>query len=710
MANTSLGFTLPVTGTLSGTWGDTVNNEITSLIDTAIAGTFSYAVDGDYTLTTTVSTASDSRNAIIRLTGTRSAVRTITAPAISKVYIVQNQTTSSLSSLAAPATKFVAPGPTTGVTILSGETAVIAWNGTDFVRISTIGGPAIASSMNTGPLAGFRNKIINGDFRVQQQKGILASSQSNQAYFDRWQVSANPSVTTILSSVSGASYGNAVNAFSFLNAVVSGTNSQSFFQRIEAADAVSLIGQTVTLSFWASATGTSVTCTATAAYAQTTNSFTTGGTFIAAFSPTTIAITSTPTYFTCSVSLASAGANVANGLQINLNFSTSASTSNTVVLGSVQLEIGSTATPFEGRPYTTELALCGSPSYGQVDNAALNFTRGLSPTDIGTGPIAGFRNHLINGGMQVQQRTGNTTVTGTSLATANYATDRWAVALIGGTGITATSSNGVLSGTPSTYGCYITGTWTTGKPYWVQKIEDINCKDLISKPVVVSGYVSFPSGVTDTLTITFTSPTVANNYTSTTQLATVVTSSIVGTGGATFFSVNIGAASMGGANLTNGLAVEISKTTAVTAGTTANYVLSSVQLEIGNVATPLESRGYGAELALCQRYYYRTVGGTNYRFGSGFNQSTSASTFIINLPVSMRTASSALEQSGTAADYAVQNLAVLTAATSVPTFSQGGINTCAVSIGTGATLTAGQGAILLANGATAAYLGFSAEL
>jgi hypothetical protein len=40
-----LGLALPVTGELSGTWGDTVNTAITSLLDTAIAGTTSITTD-----------------------------------------------------------------------------------------------------------------------------------------------------------------------------------------------------------------------------------------------------------------------------------------------------------------------------------------------------------------------------------------------------------------------------------------------------------------------------------------------------------------------------------------------------------------------------------------------------------------------------------------------------------------------------------------
>ena len=37
-ATSLLGLALPVTGELSGTWGDTVNNSITSLVDSAVAG------------------------------------------------------------------------------------------------------------------------------------------------------------------------------------------------------------------------------------------------------------------------------------------------------------------------------------------------------------------------------------------------------------------------------------------------------------------------------------------------------------------------------------------------------------------------------------------------------------------------------------------------------------------------------------------------
>jgi hypothetical protein len=136
MATTPLlGLELPVTGTLSGTWGDTVNTAITSLLDTAVAGTTTLSTDADVTLTATASVANQARSAILLCTGARTVLRTITAPASSKTYVVNNATTGGFG------VKLVGVGPTTGITINNGETAVVAWNGTDFVRISTLGGP-----------------------------------------------------------------------------------------------------------------------------------------------------------------------------------------------------------------------------------------------------------------------------------------------------------------------------------------------------------------------------------------------------------------------------------------------------------------------------------------------------------------------------------------------------------------------------------------
>ena len=137
-----LGLALPVTGELSGTWGDVVNTSITNLLDSAIAGTTTISSDADVSLTTTNGVSNTSREAILLWTASGTVTRTITAPAQSKVYIVINKTGSTQSI------KLVGAGPTTGVTILANELAICAWNGADFVKVANQYGISNVTALN----------------------------------------------------------------------------------------------------------------------------------------------------------------------------------------------------------------------------------------------------------------------------------------------------------------------------------------------------------------------------------------------------------------------------------------------------------------------------------------------------------------------------------------------------------------------------------
>ena len=125
-----LGLALPTTGDLQGTWGATVNTAITDLLDDAVAGTVTLSADADVTLTTTNGADNQARNAVILWTASNGATtRNVTAPAQSKAYIVINAGTGSVVIRGA--------GPTTGVTVTSGYKALVAWNGSDFVKIAS---------------------------------------------------------------------------------------------------------------------------------------------------------------------------------------------------------------------------------------------------------------------------------------------------------------------------------------------------------------------------------------------------------------------------------------------------------------------------------------------------------------------------------------------------------------------------------------------
>lgn len=147
-----LGLALPATGELSGTWGATVNDYITQYLDASVAGTQTLSTDANVTLTKTTGsslTSTSSQYVILNCTGARTALRTITAPASSKFYIVINATTGGFG------VKLVGAGPTTGVTVPAGKRYLLAWNGSDFVTV--ISGPVDLASDVTGTLP-----VLNG--------------------------------------------------------------------------------------------------------------------------------------------------------------------------------------------------------------------------------------------------------------------------------------------------------------------------------------------------------------------------------------------------------------------------------------------------------------------------------------------------------------------------------------------------------------------
>jgi len=148
MANTSLiGLNLPVTGTLSGQWGDTVNNAISQIIDVAVAGTQTITVDTDIDLAVTTGTyastgltANSSQYAVLLCTGARTAARNINTPKQSKTYVVINDTSGGF----AITVRGGPTSPTTGVSVAAGTRAIVAWNGSDFVNVG--GGSAAGSN------------------------------------------------------------------------------------------------------------------------------------------------------------------------------------------------------------------------------------------------------------------------------------------------------------------------------------------------------------------------------------------------------------------------------------------------------------------------------------------------------------------------------------------------------------------------------------
>jgi hypothetical protein len=346
-----------------------------------------------------------------------------------------------------------------------------------------------------------------------------------------------------------------------------------------------------------------------------------------------------------------------------------------------------------------------------------------------------LKNRIINGAMVVDQRNAGAAVT-VNTNGAFYATDRFRLS-----GIT---SSGVFTGqqiadAPTGFNNSLRVTVTTADAslgaddiyYCVQPIEGFNVADL-----------GFGSAAAQTVTLSFwTKSTLSGTFggslsnsavdrsypftytisaANTWEYKTITIAGDTsgtwlttnGVGMRVYFGLGVGSNFTGTANQWNG-AFDISAASAVNVmGTlSATWQITGVQLEIGTTATPFERRLYNQELANCQRYYYRVLAnGVGYVFGQSFNAATTLARGVVNFPTTMRTEITALEQSGTASNYQVAhgNL-TLTSCSSVPTFSTGQKESCAVNFTVSSGLTAGNGSLIRAADSSA-YLGFSAEL
>ena len=239
-----------------------------------------------------------------------------------------------------------------------------------------------------------RNRIINGDCRVQQYGGpvIFAPGSGGYGGVDRWAVNnTGPAGSgTISQQASAVSFGG-VNRPVVAQVVTSSGNSSfsvsGLRQVIEGLNSFDLIGQPIVLSFIFSTNLSGL-------YSVAVRDGTSTQSFLASFN----AVSGVPQRVILQIpelpsNLVIPSSNAA-GIQINIgsftasigqpsnswqvgNYITAAGATNWslvsgtfIQIGEVQLESGSIVTPFERRPFGMELSLC--QRYYEVDNNQLS--------------------------------------------------------------------------------------------------------------------------------------------------------------------------------------------------------------------------------------------------------------------------------------------------------------------------------------------------
>ena len=216
-----------------------------------------------------------------------------------------------------------------------------------------------------------------------------------------------------------------------------------------------------------------------------------------------------------------------------------------------------------------------------------------------------FRNRLINGAFLYDQRYVGNAITITAGSSIVYTADRWYASCTGAnvTVQRVAGTNGNL------YAEKITGAASNTDTLFGQRIESLNCYDLVNQNVTVSLRVSSTSITSLTWKAYYANS--SDTWTSKTQITTG-TLTITSTDSPYSFTFNAGA------NAANGIAIEFS-TGALLGSQTITY--QQIQLEPGSIATAFEKRSASLELLLCQRYFEKSFDQTS---GSPLNQTSYA--------------------------------------------------------------------------------------
>jgi hypothetical protein len=286
---------------------------------------------------------------------------------------------------------------------------------------------AAGAALNNAPNSvGFRNRIINGDMRIDQRNAGASGNTDGFFPVDRWitrQVGASAKFSVQQSSVAAVGFTNSL-IFTSLSAYSVG--STDFFgaeQRIEGFNTADLgwgtaNAKTVTLSFWvrSSLTGTfggslrnnaadrsypftyTISAANTYEYKSVTITGDTAGTWLTTNGIGIRLVFSLGTGSTLSGTAGAwAGANYTSATGATSVVGTDAAT---WYITGVQLEVGSVATPFERRPFGLEFMLCQRyyqtisqvPAVGSTSTVVQAF--GVYPTIMRAGPTVGATGNL----------------------------------------------------------------------------------------------------------------------------------------------------------------------------------------------------------------------------------------------------------------------------------------------------------------------------
>ena len=314
----------------------------------------------------------------------------------------------------------------------------------------------------------------------------------------------------------------------------------------------------------------------------------------------------------------------------------------------------------------------------------------------------GFKNRIINGGMNTDQRNAAASQTFTAAGALAYSVDRW-YGYCTGANVTGQQIAGGTTPTVTQNRYRFTGAASVTAVGFGQRIEQKNSYDLAGSTCTLSADLGISATLTTVTWTAYYATTTADTFGS--LASPTVTSIATGT-------FTVGAAV---ANFSANISVPSAATTgiqilftvgALTAGLT--WTIGNVQLEKGSTATSFDFRDYGRELAMCQRYFttFNTnTNGSTVLPACGIGYSATEVDYYLQFPVTMRVSPSASVSTVRVSD-GVNNINVTSAALGNVGTQTSSVN-CTIASG---GVQFRPYALLSSSGSAAGYVQFSAEL